>query len=104
MNSQMANQTGHSNFPLEQEKLDVDRLVNEGGPAPVSPKEVAKRDEVWVKTLEKEGEAAHVKISLDHDTEQRFRQMARERGVTFENLMSMVLHKFSHDELVERSH
>ena len=100
----MANESGLSKTLPEQEKKDVDRLVNEGGPAPVAPNEVAKREEIWIETLEQQGAKERVMIVLDQDTEQRLQQISRERGVTFENLIGIVLQKFSHDGFVERGH
>ncbi len=99
----MANESGLLKTPPEQEKKDVDRFVNEGGPAVVAPKEVAKREEIWIETLEQKGGKERMMIVLDQDTEQRLQQMSRERGVTFENLIGTVLQKFSHDGYVERN-
>ena len=100
----MANDTAFSKTPPEQEKKDLDRLVNEGGPDPVSSKEIAKREELWIEALQQHGGKERVMIVLDQDTEQRLQQKARERGITFETFIGSVLHKYSHDYYVERSH
>ena len=99
----MANETGLSKTPPEQEKKDLDRLVNEGGPDPVSSKEIAKREELWIETLQQHGGKERVMIVLDQDTEQRLQQRSREQGVTFETFIGTVLYKYSHDFYVERS-
>ena len=41
-----------------QDQRDIDRLVNEGGPDPVSPREVSRREEVWIGTQEQHGSIA----------------------------------------------
>jgi len=86
-----------------QDQRDIDRLVNEGGPDPVSPRELSKREEVWIETLEQHGGIERLIISLDHETIQMLRQISRHQGVTFETLIGNVLFKYSHDHLVERS-
>ena len=84
------------------DQRDIDRLVNEGGPDPVSPNEVSKREEVWIETLEQQGGMERLIIGLDRETIQRLRQISRHQGVTFETLIGNVLFKYSHDHLVER--
>jgi hypothetical protein len=86
-----------------QDQRDIDRLVNEGGPDPVSSREISRREEVWIETQEQHGGIERLIISLDHETIQRLRQISRHQGVTFETLIGNVLFKYSNDDLVERS-
>ncbi len=86
--------------PPEQEAVDVDRLLNEGGNDTVSDQELARRRELW---NQKQNGTCEMTFNVEQRAIDLLQHMARRQGVSLQTLVSSVLDQYCNGVLTDRN-